>query len=214
MAVGSNGNGSGRGMNAFHQLEASGSTSHTLLQRVQQQEPAAWERFAQLYGPVVYRWCTKNGVREPDTSDVIQEVFRAVFLGIARFQRQETGQSLRGWLWTITRNKICDQFRKRQIEPIAAGGQDAQQRLEEIAALSDSDAEPLEDYVAELSQRALLLIQTEFETKTWQAFWAMAVEGLSAADAGRRLGLSTAAVFKAKSRVLNRLRRELDGLLD
>lgn len=201
-------------MNAGAQAELSGSTSHTLLERVQQQESAAWDRFAQLYGPLVYRWCGTAGLQEQDADDVAQEVFHAVFQGIARFKRQTVGPSLRAWLYAITRNKIRDHFRRLQNEPAADGGSDGHERFERLAELPETDPESARRYVAELSQRALTLIQTEFEPTTWQAFWAMAVEGMSAAEAAERLGLSTAAVFKAKSRVLNRLRRELDGLLD
>ena len=57
-------------------------------------------------------------------------------------------------------------------------------------------------------------MQSDFETTTWQAFWAMAVDGLSAKAAAEKLGLTPAAVYTAKSRVLNRLRHELDGLLE
>jgi RNA polymerase sigma-70 factor (ECF subfamily) len=194
--------------------ERSESTSHSLLRRIQQQEPAAWERFSQLYGPLVYRWCRINGLQEPDADDVIQDVFHAVFQGIARFQRETVGQSMRGWLWTITRNKICDHFRRRQAEPIASGGTAGQEVFAQLADMPELDVGPVESYIAELSQRALRFIQTEFEASTWQAFWAMAIEGRSAADTARQLGITTAAAFKAKSRVLNRLRRELDGLLD
>ncbi len=65
-----------------------------------------------------------------------------------------------------------------------------------------------------LAQRALELIQTEFETTTWQAFLACTVSKLTAPQVAAELGLTVAAVYKAKSRVMNRLRRELDGLVD
>lgn len=195
-------------------MEASASTSQTLLQRVQQHQPAAWERFSQLYGPLVYRWCATAGLQPQDAADVMQEVFQAVFLGISRFQSQSAGQSLRGWLWTITRNKTSDHFRRRQKEPRAAGGSVGQNLLDRVQQLPETDGEPLEAIVGELSHRALTLIQSDFEATTWQAFWAIAVEGLSPADAAARVGVTTAAAYKAKSRVLNRLRHELDGLLE
>lgn len=192
-------------------VEASGSTSHTLLQRVQQQEPDAWRRFASLYAPVVLRWCSTNGLQSHDAADVTQEVFHAVFQGIARFQRNTSGQSLRGWLWTITRNKICDHFRRRQSEPLAVGGTAL---FDPEISISEADPEPGDRLTAELTHRVLLLMQSDFETTTWQAFWAMAVDGLSAKAAGEKLGMTPAAVYTAKSRVLNRLRHELDGLLE
>lgn len=75
---------------------------------------------------------------------------------------------------------------------------------EAIASLPDIDNEPAETVASELAHRALTLIQSEFETSTWQAFWAMAVEGSPAADVAQDLGLTVAAVYKAKSRVLHR----------
>jgi RNA polymerase sigma-70 factor (ECF subfamily) len=60
----------------------------------------------------------------------------------------------------------------------------------------------------------LEVMRAEFEPSTWKACWECVVEGRSAADVGRELGLSPGAVRAAKFRVLCRLRRELDGLLD
>jgi len=195
-------------------LSKNGTTSSTLLQALRSRESNAWARFVGIYAPIVYRWCRGRGLNDVDSADVIQEVFQAVFKGIARFEHQQAGQSLRGWLWSITRNKICDHFRRRQDQPVGRGGSTANELLNNLADIPEAPAESPESDAAELSRRALLLIQTEFEATTWKAFYAMAIDGISAAEAGRLLGITTAAAFKAKSRVLNRLRRELDGLLD
>lgn len=177
----------------------------------QQQESAAWDRFANLYTPLVFRWCITNGLQRHDAADVTQEVFYAVFQGISRFHRQTTGQSLRGWLWTITRNKISDHFRSRENEPAAAGGSNPVLQAFEIPEMH---VESINEIASGLTHRALGLIQTDFELATWQAFWAMAVDGLTAPEAGKRVGISPAAAYKAKSRVLHRLRHELDGMLE
>ena len=50
---------------------------------------------------------------------------------------------------------------------------------------------------------------------TWQAFWRTSIDGQGAADVARELGVSVAAVYMAKSRVLARIKevlREADGL--
>ena len=60
-----------------------------------------------------------------------------------------------------------------------------------------------------LSQRAVELVRAEFEQRTWEAWWKTAVEGRPAADVAAEMGMSLAAVYKAKSRVLLRLRQEL-----
>jgi RNA polymerase sigma-70 factor (ECF subfamily) len=57
-------------------------------------------------------------------------------------------------------------------------------------------------------------MRAEFEPLTYQACWEHIVSGDSAATIACRLGISENAVYLAKSRVLRRLRQELDGLLD
>ena len=167
-----------------------------------------------LYGPIVYRRTVRGGLKPHDVADVVQDVFTAVAEHLGSFQRHTASDTFRGWLWTVTRNKVLDFFRRRQSEPAGAGGSTAHRRMEQLPELPERDDEPAESFAADLSRRALLLIQTEFEPNTWQAFWAVAVDGRLPADVARDLGLTAAAVYKAKSRILLRLRNELDGLLD
>jgi hypothetical protein len=108
------------------------SISTSLLDRVKARQPAAWECLVDLYAPEVYRWCRQSGLQGEDTADVVQEVFTAVAAHVEQFRRERPGDSFRGWLWTITRNKIRDHFRHRQGQPQAAGGTDAQQQLGQI----------------------------------------------------------------------------------
>jgi RNA polymerase sigma-70 factor (ECF subfamily) len=58
------------------------------------------------------------------------------------------------------------------------------------------------------------LVRGEFENRTWEAFWRTAVEDRPARDVADELGMSVLAVYKAKSRVLRRLRQELGDLVD
>jgi RNA polymerase sigma-70 factor (ECF subfamily) len=63
-------------------------------------------------------------------------------------------------------------------------------------------------------QRALTLIEQDFAPVTWRAFWLTTHDGADAAAVAAELGISTNAVFIAKSRVLKRLRTEIEGLID
>jgi RNA polymerase sigma-70 factor (ECF subfamily) len=188
---------------------APGSTSTSLLQRLRAQEPAAWERLCQLYGPLVYRWARSSGLQDTDAADVVQEVFRAVAGRLDHFHRDCPTDSFRGWLWGITKNKLRDHFRARAGNPIGAGGTDAQQQLLEVPETPpDSTSDSLSPD-AVLVHRALALIQVEFEERTWKAFWRSAVDGQAAADIAKELGMTPRAVRQAKYRVLRRLRQEL-----
>lgn len=192
---------------------ASEGTSLSLLARAQSREARAWTQLVELYAPLVYHWCRRAGLTPEDTADVFQEVFRSVAEHLGGFRRDRQGDTFRGWLRTIARNKITDHFRRRD-QTAAAGGSDAQQRL--LAApdpVSSDDAEET-SLVQQQLHRTLESIQGEFESSTWQAFWQVQVEGQAPSDVGLRLHMTPAAVRKAKYRVLQWLREELDDLLE
>ena len=57
-------------------------------------------------------------------------------------------------------------------------------------------------------------VRTDFGDATWRVFWETAANGRPAADVAAEFGITPNAVYLARSRVLHRLRAELDGLLD
>jgi RNA polymerase sigma-70 factor (ECF subfamily) len=190
-------------------------TSLSLLVRVQANEPGAWERLIGLYAPLVYHWCRRGGLTGEDTPDVFQEVFRAVAEHIQGFRRDRAGDTFRGWLRTITRNKVRDHYRRQAGQPRAAGGTDAQLQLQRVPEpVADTEDPEEAGIVVQQLHRTLEAIRGEFEERTWQAFWKVQMEGQDTADVGTVLGMTAAAVRKAKFRVLRRLREELDDLLD
>jgi RNA polymerase sigma-70 factor (ECF subfamily) len=191
-------------------------TSRSLLERVRADEPAAWDRLVGLYAPLVLHWCRRWGLQEQDAADVFQEVFQAVATHIAGFRKENRGDTFRGWLRTITGNKVRDHFRRRGREPAGAGGTDALTRMAQIPAPEPVEGDSATEASAEqgLFHRALEEIRADFEERTWQAFWRTAVEGRTPKEVAAELGMSPGAVRVAKSRVLQRLREELGDLLE
>ncbi len=196
--------------------QSSSTTSRSLVERLKSDEPAAWDRFVTLYAPLVYHWCRVWGLREQDATDIIQEVFQAVAVHIGGFHREHKGDTFRGWLRTITRNKIHDYFRRRGREPQGVGGSEAQAQLAELPAPQPVEGSSLAEEKGEraLVSRALELIRPEFAERTWQAFFRTAIEGRSAPEVAAELSMSAGAVRVAKSRVLQRLREELGDLIE
>jgi len=189
-----------------------GSTSRSMLAAARGDDPAAWTRLMALYAPLVAGWCRRWGVAQQDVVDVVQEVFAAVARNIDRFRKERPGDTFRGWLATIARNKVHDYFRRRGEQPMAAGGTEAWLRISQVCDpdgdVLQSDAFAPAEFGKVLS-RALDSIRQEFEERTWQAFWGVVVEGKSAADVGAELAMQPGTVRVSKSRVLSRLRREL-----
>jgi RNA polymerase sigma-70 factor (ECF subfamily) len=133
-------------------------TSLTLLQRLRANESDAWQTVVQLYTPLVYHWCARGGVRGADADDVLQEVLQATATHFADFRRDRPGDSFRGWLRGITKNKILMHLRRTGRQPQASGGTDAFRTLQEIADGSiDTDDEDDRPELDALHRRALEL---------------------------------------------------------
>jgi RNA polymerase sigma-70 factor, ECF subfamily len=194
--------------------QPSSATSRSLLERVRANDTGAWDRLLRLYAPLVVHWCRRAGLSEADIADVFQEVFLAVATHVHNFRKERAADTFRGWLRTITQSKLSDHFRKRAHEPDALGGTDALTRMNEVPDLQPADDASVADECAEgrLFQRGLDLIRNEFEERTWQAFWRMAVAGRTASEVAAELSMSPGAVRMAKLRVLKRLREELGDL--
>jgi RNA polymerase sigma-70 factor, ECF subfamily len=188
---------------------SSNATSSSLLRHVTARDQVAWARLVDLYGPFVHRLCRCQGLQEHDSADVFQEVFGAIARRISGFHRDKPGDSFRGWLVTITRNKIRDHYRDRKKHPLFEGSHpdpgDAARKLD----TNDDEASVAQTANQELFHRALAAVRNEFEETTWQAFWRTTIDEQSSAEAGAALNMSSGAVRVAKSRVLKRLREVL-----
>ena len=131
------------------------------------------------------------------------------------FRRERARDTFRGWLRIITQNKIRDHFRRVQDEPRSAGGTDANVRLQAAAdPISLEEDESEQTIIQQVLRRTLETIRGEFEERTWQGFWKVQIEEKSTADVGAELGMTPAAVRKAKLRVLRRMREEMGELLE
>ncbi len=183
-------------------------TSSSLLLQAKASNQAAWDRLVSLYSPLIYRWCRRAGLQPADAADVGQEVFRAVARKLNDFRRTGPGDTFRGWLRTITQNKIRDHARIRLVPLMQDKWLDAQRTPERESAGEVEQQEEVRDSHV-LLWRAVELIRSEFEPVTWRAFWLVSVEARLPRDVAADLCVSVNAVYLAKSRVLRRLREEL-----
>jgi RNA polymerase sigma-70 factor (ECF subfamily) len=185
-------------------------TSISLLARLRLPgEEEAWARFVELYAPLLYYWANRTGMPEGDAADLVQDVFLVLVQKLPEF-RYDRDKSFRAWLRTILFNKWRDRLRRASAVPEIHD-------LEALANASIPDDTQMfgeMEYRQRLVGRALEMMKVEFQPATWQAFWKVIVEGRPAAEVGAELGISIEAVYTAKSRVLRRLRSELDGLLE
>lgn len=77
----------------------------------------AWQEFVRLYGPVVYGFARKRGLQDADAADLMQDVMRSVSTAIGRLDYDRKQGTFRGWLFTITRNKVFNFLSAQDSSP-------------------------------------------------------------------------------------------------
>lgn len=188
-------------------------TRLSLLDRARLRDEQAWAELVDLYSPLMVAWCRQLKLSADATADLIQEVFAAVARSLDTFDASSSGGSFRGWLWTITRNKLRDSLRREARHAPPIGGSTALARLhrlptECIAEIPDDEPSGIDD-LQRLTLAALKQIEASIQPQTWQAFWRCVVDGQSTAVVCQELSMTPAAVRQARCRVLNRLRQQL-----
>src|SRR6185503_10209605 len=137
----------------------------------------AWQEFVKLYGPVVYGFARKRGLQDADAADLMQDVMRSVSAAIVRLDYDRNQGTFRGWLFTISRNKVFNFLSARRIRPQAAGDTGTSRLLDSKPDDHDGVDEWEMEYQRRLASLAMDRIRGEFQEKSWQAFWQTAVEG-------------------------------------
>lgn len=156
-----------------------------------------------------------------DAADAMQDTMISVSNDLDRYDPQIASGKFRGWLWIITRRRIAD-LRRRQ-DTVGLLGSAVGSLIQRTSAESMSskpshdlaDDPPTDEASDEvgLLHRAVLTYRHRYDATTWKAFWMTVVEGRQVTDVAADLGLSRWAVYKARSRILQRLRQDLDAMI-
>lgn len=168
----------------------------------------AWERFVELYTPLVFRFVRKRGLQEADAADVAQDVMKSVAGAIRQFDYEPARGGFRNWLFTVTRSKLSDFFEQQRRAPAALGGTEMMRYIQEQPG-DIGQTEWDREYRLRMFHWAAERVRTEFKTPTWEAFWRTAVNGQPVGTVANDLGLSEGAVYIARSRVIARLRQQV-----
>jgi RNA polymerase sigma-70 factor (ECF subfamily) len=184
------------------------STRPSLLVRIRDaRDEKAWAEFVDIYAPLVYGFARKHGLQDADAADLTQEVLRSVSGAAARLEYDPARGSFRGWLFTVVRNKLRNFLAGRQRQAQGTGDTAVQNALKDHPAPGEDPAALWDrEYEQRLYAWAAAQVRSSCEESTWQAFTQTAVEGRSAQDVARDLGMTVAAVYLAKSRVMARLK--------
>lgn len=186
-------------------------TRATLLLRLRDGgDTQAWSDFVRDYGPMLYRFVRSRGLQDADAADLVQDVMRSVGMAIGRLDYAKEKGGFRAWLFTITRNKLSSFFEKRKRIGLTANDTAQLTMLDQAAGKNELDDQWELEHQRQLAADAIAKLKSTIEPKTWAAFELTAINGLSAEEAGQRIGMSKGAVYVARSRVTAKLRTEIE----
>jgi RNA polymerase sigma-70 factor (ECF subfamily) len=167
----------------------------------------------EIYEPLIGRLARRNGLQEADAEDLTQDVLRAVAGAIEHWDPDPTRGSFRAWLFRITRNLIVNVMEARSRRTASYGTGDTHMlALLEAQPAPEGEASALFDleYRRRVFAWAADRIRGSFHDTTWQAFWRTGVAGEDVSTVAASLGLTPGAVYVARSRVMARLRLEIE----
>jgi RNA polymerase sigma factor (sigma-70 family) len=193
-------------------MSAAPVTRPSLLIRLRNAENhSAWEQFVEIYTPLIYGFCHRRGLQEADAADVAQEVMRAVAGAMGKFEYDPERGKFRNWLLTVVRSKLHNFLAHQQRQPAPAGETALQFSLDRDTTVADESVWEA-DYYRGIFNWAAERIRGEFQESTWQAFWRTTIDERDGKDVAESLGLSVGAVYVAKSRVVARLKEEIQSV--
>src|SRR5262245_23466587 len=189
-------------------------TRHSLLLRAQAGEANAWKDLTDLYRPLIIGWLNRQGVPAVDLEDLSQDVLLSVVQHLPSFEHSGQRGAFRSWLRTIVCSRTIDYWRAARAGAPASGSGAAAALQQIVDPDSEQNRRWDEEHDRYVLGCLLDLVEREFEPTTLRAFRRLALDGASGAEVAGELGLSVAAVYMAKSRVLQRIRQEAEGLID
>jgi RNA polymerase sigma factor (sigma-70 family) len=210
-----------RAMNPEPQrVQLSTGTRRSLLSRLKQSNAQeSWREFFDTYWRLIYTTALNAGLSDSEAQEVVQETVLTVVRKIKSFRYDPAVGSFKGWLLTIVRWRIADQFRKRPQQIQRHGSRHATETsgtatLERVAdpGAINLDAVWEEEWQRTLFTAALSRVKRKANARHYQMFDLYAVKCWSVDKVAQTLGVSTGQVRLAKHRITALMRREVARL--
>src|SRR6266540_5868108 len=205
---------------AGRRTQSSLATRRSLLSRLKQSNAQeSWREFFDTYWRLIYTTALNAGLTDSEAQEVVQETVLTVVKKIASFRYDPAVGSFKGWLLTIVRWRVADQFRKRQqqIQPLRARRGTETRSTATVERVADPGAIDLdavwdEEWQRTLFAAALARVKRQANARHYQIFDLHAVKHWPVQKVAQTLGVSTGQVRLAKHRITSLLRREVARL--
>jgi RNA polymerase sigma-70 factor (ECF subfamily) len=196
-------------------------TRTTLINRLKNwQDQASWEAFFETYWRLIYGVAVKSGLTETEAQDVVQETMIAVAKHMPNFQYDRNVGSFKAWLMNMTRWRISDQFRQRDLvnrpHPHGEAGSNAADSpdMENIVdgAIRDMQAVWDEEWKVALFEAAMAKVKRSLDPRQYQIFDFFVNKGWPPPKIAETFGIPVGQVYLTKHRVTEAIKEEVERL--
>jgi RNA polymerase sigma-70 factor, ECF subfamily len=179
-------------------------TRFTVIAGVCAKDPERWREFDSIYRPMLFAYLRKQGLKDFEANDVVQDVFVKLLGKIQTYDR--TKCRFRSWLFSLAHNAMIDRARQRVSYQKALDGWAAQ-----VLQATPTDSLRMEQEWIKLHRKRILahaLKKTEACTspKAWSCFEQRVLRNRPAALVAADLNLKPRAVYVYACRVLKQVR--------
>ena len=183
-------------------------TRSSLLVRVKDRsDTRSWKEFYDLYAPLLYHYARGRGLSGDDSREVRDRSMAVVFERIGKFQYDRERGRFKGWLRRIVDSRIADMFRKKRARRLESAT---------LRSLADPSPSPEELWERKWKHRHLRYCVREVRdlvsVSSYEVFNLVVFEDRPVEEVCKRLGINRNQVYKAKARVLRRVREKLEAL--
>lgn len=190
-------------------------TQVSLLDRARGGDRDTWDRLIGLYQPLVRGWLVAQGVVPQDADDLTQDVLLVLVRKLPEFEHSGRPGAFRAWLRTVTVNQAKKFWRAGRCRPAQGAAPLTEELLDQLADSDSALARAWDaEYDRQLYRRLLAVVEAEFKPSTVTAFRRLVLERAEVGVVSAETGLTPAALYSARYRVLRRLREEAARLTD
>jgi RNA polymerase sigma factor (sigma-70 family) len=189
---------------AGHKPMSNSETLVSLIVGVCQQDPERWRQFDGIYRPMLRAYLRKQGLKECDASDVVQDIFVRLLGKIQTYKREKC--RFRSWLFSVAHNALIDAARRRASRKKALEGW----VLNVLRATPSDSVRMEEEWTAMHRERilkhALKVVRARVSSRVWACFVQRVFHDHPAAQIARDLNLEPNAVYVNACRVMKQVR--------
>jgi RNA polymerase sigma-70 factor (ECF subfamily) len=183
---------------------SSGDTRVSVIVGVCQQDSARWQEFDSIYRPMLLTYLRKQGLKDSEAGDLVQDIFVKLLKGIHTYDRARC--KFRTWLFSLAHNALIDRARRRASYQRALDGRVAHV----LRATASESLRMAEAWVRIHRQRilehALEVVRARSSSKAWACFEQRLLRNRPAAAIAAELEMEPNSVYVSASRVLKQVR--------